>query len=414
MMMERKMQLILLTDSFPYQQYEPFVNTEMKCVADSFGSAEVVAFFAEGEQAVSLPGHVHARKATVRHSFWRKLARLRFLFCKDLYRELRFGFSIKSASRLRIIRQCLQYMDEARQIRKVLEPLITDPPHQILYSYWSDSRTLACILLKRKYPELRIISRAHGYDVYFERHPGHYLPFRKLFAQQLDRYVFISQNGLDYTRNILDEKENHSMILSRLAIPELCKSPVAAGSKHLKLYSCSSLIPLKRVHLIIQALALCKDQQIEWHHFGSGPLEGELKKMAEEKLSGNHNISYTFRGQTDNADLLEILKKENFDFLINVSETEGIPVTMMEAMALGIPVIGTNVGGVNEIIQHAFNGYLLYPGINATELSSILISICNNKAEKLMAMKEASSQTWKQSYNSEVNYSSFADNILHL
>ena len=47
----------------------------------------------------------------------------------------------------------------------------------------------------------------------------------------------------------------------------------------------------------------------------------------------------------------KIIKENNFDLHINLSEYEGIPVTIMESMSLGIPVIATDVGGVSGLLQ---------------------------------------------------------------
>ena len=55
-----------------------------------------------------------------------------------------------------------------------LHPLLKTFLMIIYYNYWTDFPTLGCILANKK-----TISRFHGYDVYFERHPFNYLPFEK-------------------------------------------------------------------------------------------------------------------------------------------------------------------------------------------------------------------------------------------
>ena len=56
---------------------------------------------------------------------------------------------------------------------------------------------------------------------------------------------------------------------------------------------------------------------------------------------------------------------------INVSSTEGIPVSIMEAMSFGIPVIATAVGGTPEIVNNE-NGYLLSKDPSAKELAEVI------------------------------------------
>ena len=51
--------------------------------------------------------------------------------------------------------------------------------------------------------------------------------------------------------------------------------------------------------------------------------------------------------------------QEKYDLLMNVSYFEGIPVSMMEALSVGIPLLGPDVGGVSEIIKNGYNGFLV-------------------------------------------------------
>ena len=60
---------------------------------------------------------------------------------------------------------------------------------------------------------------------------------------------------------------------------------------------------------------------------------------------------------------------------MNVSESEGIPVSIMEASSFGIPVIATNVGGVGEIVENGYNGLLLNKDFLNRDLSVCLKSI---------------------------------------
>ena len=94
---------------------------------------------------------------------------------------------------------------------------------------------------------------------------------------------------------------------------------------------------------------------LEWTLIGDGPqinyIKNKIKflpKMLKVNLLGN----------LENSIVLDYLSKNYIDALINVSESEGLPFTMMEAISFGIPIIGTNVGGVKEIINN-YTGILL-------------------------------------------------------
>ncbi len=85
---------------------------------------------------------------------------------------------------------------------------------------------------------------------------------------------------------------------------------------------------------------------------GKGPLEDMLKKKVKEEKITN----VVFRGVIPNEKLpMELNKSEIF---IQPSFYEGNPKTLLEAMACGLPVIGTKVIGIKEVITHGETGYL--------------------------------------------------------
>ena len=66
----------------------------------------------------------------------------------------------------------------------------------------------------------------------------------------------------------------------------------------------------------------------------------------------------TFMGYVPNVEIMQFMEESNVDVFINLSTSEGVPVSIMEAQSYGIPVIATNVGGTGEIIDKD-NGILL-------------------------------------------------------
>jgi len=106
------------------------------------------------------------------------------------------------------------------------------------------------------------------------------------------------------------------------------------------------LVPVKRVDLFIKAIALLKEQGYECRGaiIGNGPLEEQLKNLAFE-LGISDRIS--FKGFVNPA-LKEI---RNLDALVMPSDHEGLPMTLLEAAALGIPVVAHNVGGIPEVVK---------------------------------------------------------------
>ena len=68
-------------------------------------------------------------------------------------------------------------------------------------------------------------------------------------------------------------------------------------------------------------------------------------------------ITYEFKGNVDNAEILKYYRENSIDCFALLSEHEGAPVSIMEAESAGIPIVATDVGGVRELVDG--NGFLL-------------------------------------------------------
>lgn len=88
---------------------------------------------------------------------------------------------------------------------------------------------------------------------------------------------------------------------------------------------------------------------------GSGPLEPSLRSAVDRLQLARHVL---FAGSRD--DVLELLV--GFDAFVLNSRFEGLPIALVEAMAAGLPVVATNVGGTPEVVDHGVEGFLVPPG----------------------------------------------------
>jgi len=105
---------------------------------------------------------------------------------------------------------------------------------------------------------------------------------------------------------------------------------------------------------------------------GTGPLQDVLKDAVRQQSLDRH---VRFLGQRD--DVPELMGAA--DILALPSRFEGLPLVVLEAMAAGIPVVATGVGGTEEAVQHRVTGLLVEPGRPA-ELAAALIEVLKNPA----------------------------------
>ena len=192
--------------------------------------------------------------------------------------------------------------------------------------------------------------------------------------------------------------------MARLGVNASSPNP-DEGSDTLSIISCSNAIPLKRVELIAEAL-LKADFPVDWTHIGSGPTLEKISSMIE---SAPKNVSVSLLGQKSNEVVRDLYTKKHFDIFLNVSTTEGVPVSIMEALAAGIPVIATDVGGTGEIVDSKV-GELTNVNISADELLNILRNYYFSRAG-LHSMRQNAISRWDKLCNSEKNYRNFISEI---
>lgn len=114
--------------------------------------------------------------------------------------------------------------------------------------------------------------------------------------------------------------------------------------------------------------------------FGTGSQEVKLKQYVQE-----NNLHVEFRGNIPNNQLPEELSK--YEIFILPSLYEGNPKVLLEAMACALPVVGTNVRGIREIIRHKENGYLCE--ISSNSIKNAIIKVLGDEELKIKMGKNA-------------------------
>lgn len=114
------------------------------------------------------------------------------------------------------------------------------------------------------------------------------------------------------------------------------------------------LVPVKRVDIFLKTIALLNQQGLECEGIiiGSGPLEAELKQLGNELGIAS---KITFKGFVSPA-AAEMTK---LDILLMPSDHEGLPMTLLEALALEVPVVSHDVGGIPEVLDNGGCGWLV-------------------------------------------------------
>ncbi len=157
------------------------------------------------------------------------------------------------------------------------------------------------------------------------------------------------------------------------AVPE-CRLPDRDRGEPMRLLQACRLVEKKGLDITVDAVARLKKKNfpVTLDIAGNGRCEQDLKKQVEQLGLGD---VVRFLGFVENEQLLDSL--ENYHLFLHPSRTtetndrEGIPNSMLEAMAYGVPAIATKHAGIPEVLNHEENG-LLMNGHGAAELAELI------------------------------------------
>lgn len=350
--------LVLLTGAYPADYGDaPFVRREIEELARSFDTVHVYSFQPLQGTPLPLPPNVEYKGNL--SGVPRRFGLTSLLLTSGLRQAISAWKKERRAGRTngkvpRVLGNIFTGLRFARAIESNLEP--SDVVS--VYSFWGTNSAMALPFLPVQH---RKTVRLHGFDLYEERNDN--LPLRTSIFQAVNNVAVISEHGRGYLKErYADVLDSRKLKLSRLGTADYGLGPEPAPGSPLTVVSCSSVIPLKRVASLIPALQqIALKQQVRWVHFGAGELFDELADACEQAMDASPNLSIELRGQVRNDDIVAFYQDTPVDVFANVSDVEGVPVSVMEAMSFGIPVVATDAGGTGEIVGRDLGSGILLP-----------------------------------------------------
>lgn len=190
------------------------------------------------------------------------------------------------------------------------------------------------------------------------------IPMKLKYAQFL---IMISQYNIEYFDAIYPCREKSTVVRCGMDLDQFPVRPAGAvpaptEGAVLSVVAVGRFVEKKGFHYLLEALAQLQQggEPVHLEILGSGPLENELKKQVRDLALQD---SVHFFGPASTGEVREKMLASHVVVVPSVTgssgEMEGIPVVLMEAMALGVPVVSTRHSGIPELVRDGETGLLV-------------------------------------------------------
>jgi glycosyltransferase involved in cell wall biosynthesis len=153
------------------------------------------------------------------------------------------------------------------------------------------------------------------------------------------------------------------------------------ATNSLKLLFLGKLGKRKGIFDLLDVISQMREYDVKLFCGGNGDVDGVLKRISELKLQDK--IEYL--GWVSGEQKISLLN--DVDAYVLPSYNEGLPISILEAMSYGLPIVSTRVGGIPDLVREGENGYLIDPG-SKEQLYAALLSLMNNPEERIRMGQE--------------------------
>ncbi|MDF0717415.1 glycosyltransferase family 4 protein [Muricauda sp. 334s03] len=178
-----------------------------------------------------------------------------------------------------------------------------------------------------------------------------YLGIEKFMGRFTDHLITVSE--FDYRLG----KKNHIVPESKIRViyngsPDFLEGKKTEPNDPISILMTARFSYQKDHLTLFKALQSLKNESIHVDLVGHGDLFEEFVELSKQ-MEIDHLI--TFHGESN--DIPSFLNKS--DIFVLTSRFEGLPLSICEAMSVGVPIVASDVGGVNEMVKDGYNGYLI-------------------------------------------------------
>ena len=365
------MKIGVITSAYPEFPDDPhgiFVHRLMREVSNQGHDVHILAPYAGGKTEFNLEG-VHVEKFNY---FYPKRYQ-RLAGRSGMIDNVREGFFVKFQFLSFIF---FNVFNSCRKLNDV----------DIVHVQWPIPNGLGALFLKKFY-RIPYVNTIYGEEVYLsKRYKTTFII--KLLVNNSSKSITISNGSLKVCLKSGLKGEKFKIIPFGVDTSFFKPITVKKDKEIFQILSVGYLIERKGFKYLISSIkeVLIDHENVRLKIVGSGPLEKSLKNHIKDLNLENH---VQIVSNVSDEDLLKIYNSSDLFVLPSIVDsqgnTEGLGVVLLEAMACKLPVIGSNIGGIPDIIQNKETG-LLVPEKDVLELfRAIICLIEDTKLSKKLA-----------------------------
>ena len=250
---------------------------------------------------------------------------------------------------------------------------------QLIHAHLADAAFLGWMVARKL--KLPLVISHHGDDILLKCNPVCrfvYFVLLNLAVRYAAMNIAVSRSVAERVRKLLRVKKQYVQIIHNgVLVPassqlDLRKKKEAGTNLSLTIVSVGRLVPLKGQRQLIYAVARLATSfpDIRLYIVGGGDLAQKLIQLAENEKVGRY---IEFTGAVD--DVSQYLAKA--DIYVSSSQAEGLPVSILEAMAWRLPVVASDIPGNRNVVKQGETGFL-YELNNINSLVDTIVAVAND------------------------------------
>lgn len=220
--------------------------------------------------------------------------------------------------------------------------------------------------------------------------------FEEYFHNKVaNKVIGVSECAIENAKKYRNLKNNNLAVIYSGIVGLSNNIPKRQLNKRVIFVSACRLVEIKGLERLIDIFLEVHKTNINWELWliGNGNLENKLKNKVN-MLGLTRNV--IFKGYQKNL----VSFYDLADYYINSSYNEALGISIIEAMSVGLPILGSNVGGIPEVVEHGYNGYLIDFKNENESTKKILQTICLDP-EKFSQISENSKNCFKEKFSIE-------------